>query len=63
MDINDEDIKALVEKYGDPTCAGLVNYLNLHHDVVAVHNHVRGERVPKSVTKERNVDLVPLFVS
>lgn len=63
VDVSEEDMKTLVEKYNDPNTPGLVNYLNLHHDVQAVHKYVQQEKIPIRPTNERNVDLVPLFPS
>ena len=62
-DVEEEDMKLLIEKYNDPQNPGLVNYLNLHHDVLAVHKHVLKEKEPANWNAESNVDMVPLFVS
>ena len=56
-------MKSLIEKYNDPKCPGLVNYLNLHHDILAVHNHVKREAAPGDYSNEKSVDMVSLFVS
>ncbi|RUS91000.1 hypothetical protein EGW08_001217, partial [Elysia chlorotica] len=61
IDIDEEDMKTLVEKYNDPSNAGLVNYLNLHHDVVAVHKFVQAEKNVGQGFVDRNVDMVSLF--
>ena len=34
--VSDEDIFMLVLKYRDPDEPGLINYLNLHHDLLAL---------------------------
>ena len=56
-------MKTLIEKYNDPNNPGLVNYLNLHHDVLAVHKFVLAEKDPGQTFVDRNVDMVSLFVS
>ena len=56
-------MKTLVEKYNDPNNPGLVNYLNLHHDVLAVHKFVLAEKDPRQTFVNRDVDMVSLFVS
>ncbi|GFR65921.1 hypothetical protein ElyMa_001958300 [Elysia marginata] len=61
IDIDEEDMKTLVEKYNDPNNPGLVNYLNLHHDVLAVHKFVLAEKDPGQNFVDRNVDMVSLF--
>lgn len=63
MDTSDEDMKTLIEKYSDPSQPGLINYLNLHNDVLAVHKYVETEKEPVLPVKERNTDFIPLFVS
>ncbi|KAH9519717.1 hypothetical protein Btru_070724 [Bulinus truncatus] len=60
-DIDEEDIKVLVEKYNDPKNPGLINYLNLHHDVIAVHNYVQQEKIPENPLTKQTVDMVALF--
>lgn len=35
-EVTEEDVDILVRKYRDPDRAGLLNYLNLHHDLVAI---------------------------
>jgi len=62
-DVEEEDMKLLVEKYNDPQNPGLVNYLNLHHDVLAVHKHVLKEKEPANWNAETNVDMVALYPS
>ncbi|BFZ03633.1 hypothetical protein BsWGS_06672 [Bradybaena similaris] len=62
-DTSDEDMKTLVDKYGDPSQPGLINYLNLHNDVLAVHKFVETEKEPVMPVKERNTDFTPLFPS
>ncbi|KAK7002739.1 hypothetical protein BgiMline_004147 [Biomphalaria glabrata] len=61
VDIDDEDIKVLVEKYNDPKSPGLINYLNLHHDVLAVHKYVEQEKKPQLLSMGKSVDMVALF--
>ncbi|KAK3798859.1 hypothetical protein RRG08_050238 [Elysia crispata] len=61
IDIDEEDMKTLVEKYNDPNNPGLVNYLNLHHDVLAVHKFVLAEKDPRQTFVNRDVDMVSLF--
>lgn len=34
----------LVQKYRDPDRPGLLNYLNLHHDIVAIGEHMAKEK-------------------
>jgi len=52
----------LVTKYRDPDKPGLLNYLNLHHDIVAIGCALAQEKELMPVL-ESNVDLVPLLVS
>ena len=35
-EVEEKDVDLLVRKYRDPERAGLLNYLNLHHDIVAI---------------------------
>lgn len=42
-DVAEEDISLLVSKYRDPERAGLLNYLNLHHDLEAVRMLMKEE--------------------
>lgn len=55
-------MRTLIEKYSDPIHPGLVNYLNLHHDILAVHKFVQQEKDPVLPKQDRNVDMVSLFV-
>ncbi|XP_053393487.1 uncharacterized protein LOC123564874 [Mercenaria mercenaria] len=41
-DVSEADMTILVQKYRDPDRPGLLNYLNLHHDIVAI-----GEQMAK----------------
>lgn len=62
-DVDEEDMKTLIEKYNVPDNPGLVNYLNLHHDILAVHKYVIKEREPLDESREISVDFTALFVS
>jgi len=42
-DVTEEDVALLVQKYRDPERAGLLNYLNLHHDMVAIQMRMKDE--------------------
>ncbi|XP_060063466.1 uncharacterized protein LOC132543930 [Ylistrum balloti] len=57
-DVNDNEMSMLVMKYRDPDKPGLLNYLNLHHDIVAIGQQLMGS---VSSVLDRNVDLVPLM--
>lgn len=43
-DVSESDMTLLVQKYRDPDKPGLLNYLNLHHDIVAIGEHVAKEK-------------------
>lgn len=43
-DVSEADMHLLVMKYRDPDRPGLLNYLNLHHDIVALGEQVARER-------------------
>ncbi|KAK7507459.1 hypothetical protein BaRGS_00001394 [Batillaria attramentaria] len=61
-DVNEEEMKLLQEKYKDPARPGLMNYLNLHHDVLAVTDFLAAEKKMPGIT-QTNVDHVPLMMS
>ena len=52
----------LVKKYGDPDEPGLVVYLNLHHDLVAMGDNMAAEQLNLNATAP-NTDYVPKDVS
>ncbi|CAG2250812.1 unnamed protein product [Mytilus edulis] len=52
-------IALLVNKYRDPGKPGLLNYLNLHHDIVAITGQIVKQK-QLTPTFERSVDYVPL---
>jgi hypothetical protein len=43
-DVNEADMTLLVQKYRDPDRPGLLNYLNLHHDIVAIGEQMAKDR-------------------
>lgn len=47
-----------MKKYGDPDEPGLVVYLNLHHDIVAMGNNMAAEQLNLNATAP-NTDYVP----
>lgn len=51
----------LVKKYGDPSEPGLVVYLNLHHDLVAVGDNMAAEQLNLNATAPQS-DYVPAKV-
>ena len=61
--VTDEDVFLLVLKYRDPDKPGLVNYLNIHHDLLAVSQ--RDSDIAKSAFPHyKNVtDYLPTQVS
>lgn len=59
-DVSEEEMNILVLKYRDPDRPGLLNYLNLHHDIVAISQQVAVEKGLVS-TFQRNVDIVPVI--
>jgi hypothetical protein len=61
-DVTEEEKKLLTEKYRDPTRPGMINYLNLHHDVVAVAEFMRKDAEVPAI-KQTDIDRVPLLVS
>lgn len=62
-DVSDSEIALLVQKYRDPDRPGLLNYLNLHHDLVAIQQHVAAQKELPSVGSQKNMDQVPIIVS
>lgn len=61
-DVTERDMYLLVTKYRDPENDGLVNYLNLHHDVMAISQLLnQGKGLP--IIPTRNVDFAPHVVS
>ncbi|KAK7111168.1 uncharacterized protein [Littorina saxatilis] len=61
-DVAEEEMKLLVEKYRDPARPGMMNYLNLHHDVIAVTDFVTKEGMVPTI-QQTDIDQVPLLVS
>lgn len=43
-DVSESEMNMLVQKYRDPERPGLLNYLNLHHDIVAIGDQMSRER-------------------
>lgn len=61
-EVTEKEMHLLVTKYGDPDKAGLLNYLNLHHDITAIGQHV--SRVDDVlIPTDTRVDFVPAIVS
>ncbi|XP_063445753.1 uncharacterized protein LOC134725669 [Mytilus trossulus] len=58
-DVSESEITLLVNKYRDPGKPGLLNYLNLHHDIVAITGQIVKQK-QLTPTFERSVDYVPL---
>ena len=58
-DVSEDEIALLVNKYRDPFKAGLLNYLNLHHDIVAINDQIVKQK-QLTPTFERSVDHVSL---
>ncbi|XP_076448305.1 uncharacterized protein LOC143285015 [Babylonia areolata] len=59
-DVSEEEMKLVVEKYRDPARPGLLNYLNLHHDIMAVRDFmVKEDEVP--TIQQTNIDAVSLL--
>ncbi|XP_052771578.1 uncharacterized protein LOC128211160 [Mya arenaria] len=62
-DVNEADMNLLVQKYRDPDRPGLLNYLNLHHDIVAIGGQVAKEKelieAPNTQVDETRVMLTP----
>lgn len=43
-EVTEEQVALLVHKYRDPDRPGLLNYLNLHHDIMALgHSRMGGQ--------------------
>ncbi|KAL8564995.1 hypothetical protein ACOMHN_003371 [Nucella lapillus] len=61
-DVSEEEIKLIVEKYRDPSRPGLMNYLNLHHDILAVHDFMTKEGEVPTI-QQTNIDAVSLQMS
>ncbi|KAK3583614.1 hypothetical protein CHS0354_039437 [Potamilus streckersoni] len=57
-DVNEADMHLLVMKYRDPDRPGLLNYLNLHHDIVAIGQQTAQDKELVFIG-ERNVDHIP----
>lgn len=53
----------LVQKYKDPEKPGLLNYLNLHHDLVAIQQHMAAQKELPSIGSQKTMDQVPIIVS
>jgi len=60
-DVTEADMTLLVQKYQDPDKPGLLNYLNLHHDIVAIGGQMAKDRelIEAPYT---NVDNTPVMV-
>jgi len=61
-DVNEEEITRLVKKYGDPEEPGLIVYLNLHHDLVAVGDNLAAEQLNLNETAP-STDYIPKEVN
>lgn len=59
-DVSEEEKKLLTEKYGDPSRPGVLNYLNLHHDILAVADFVEREASVPTIAQS-DIDHVPLL--
>lgn len=60
-DVTEADMTLLVQKYRDPDRPGLLNYLNLHHDIVAIGEQVsRNKELIEGPTT--HVDQTPVIV-
>ena len=54
--MNENDITLIVRKYRDPDRPGLLNYLNLHHDIVALGGPApQGNTLLADVTNVRDI--------
>ncbi|KAL5019414.1 hypothetical protein ScPMuIL_005136 [Solemya velum] len=61
-EVTEEEMHLLVTKYGDPDKPGLLNYLNLHHDITAIGQHVSiAEDV--LIPTETRVDHIPAIAT
>lgn len=60
-DVSDNEIALLVQKYRDPDRPGLFNYLNLHHDLVAIQQHMAAQKELPSIGSKKNMDQVPII--
>lgn len=58
-DVNESDMNLLVVKYRDPDRPGLLNYLNLHHDIVAIGQQCSGELSMSTMQPNTRVDQTP----
>ncbi|KAL4239473.1 hypothetical protein ACF0H5_000288 [Mactra antiquata] len=60
-DVSEADMTLLVRKYRDPLKTGLLNYLNLHHDIVAIGEQFAKE---KELIESPNtqVDSTPVMI-
>lgn len=61
-DVSEEEMKLLQEKYKDPARSGLMNYLNLHHDILSVTDFMVKENQMAGIT-QTNIDYVPLMLT
>ena len=60
-EVSQEEMKLVVDKYCDPLRPGMMNYLNLHHDILAVTDFMaKEEQVP--TIPQFNIDCIPLQV-
>ena len=57
-DLDEAEITRLIKKYQDPTEAGLIVYLNLHHDLVAVRDNLAAEQLNLNDTAPKS-DYIP----
>ncbi len=59
-EVSEEDVDLLVRKYRDPDRKGLLNYLNLHHDMVAIAAQIRSDETlhPRPATTNIS-DMLP----
>ncbi|XP_062606411.1 uncharacterized protein LOC134268237, partial [Saccostrea cucullata] len=60
-DVNDSEMALLVQKYKDPEKPGLLNYLNLHHDLVAIQQQVAAQKELPPVRSQKQMDHVPII--
>ena len=64
-DVTEADMTLLVQKYRDPDRPGLLNYLNLHHDIVAIGEQMAKDRelIEAPCTQVDNTHVMVSFLS
>ena len=58
-EVTEEDCDLLVSKYRDPQRSGLLNYINLHHDVEAIRHQMQQEEAMTMPEVPQPSDFLP----